>query len=117
MQRCAPAAQRIAKRRWGRRSGLLRGAALLVEDPATLIADGDPAGTAFFQTARVAAGSWLATLTALATALACGLANTMVAQVGTSRLLYAMARDRLFFAPPPMSSTFQPTCTMAVPLE
>ncbi|MFI7600748.1 APC family permease [Actinoplanes sp. NPDC049681] len=69
-------------------------AALLVEDPATLIADGDAAGTAFFETARVAAGSWLATLTALATALAWGLANNMVAQVGTSRLLYAMARDR-----------------------
>lgn len=69
-------------------------AALLVEDPAALIADGDPAGTAFFETARVAAGSWLATLTALATALAWGLANNMVAQVGTSRLLYAMARDR-----------------------
>ncbi|MEV8509695.1 APC family permease [Actinoplanes sp. NPDC051475] len=69
-------------------------AALLVEDPATLIADGDPAGTAFFDTARVAAGPWLATLTALATALAWGLANNMVAQVATSRLLYAMARDR-----------------------
>ncbi|MEV4638529.1 APC family permease [Actinoplanes sp. NPDC049548] len=69
-------------------------AALLVEDPGGLIAQGDPAGTAFFETARVAAGSWLATLTALATALAWGLANNMVAQVGTSRLLYAMARDR-----------------------
>ncbi|MEV6598824.1 APC family permease [Actinoplanes sp. NPDC051346] len=69
-------------------------AALLVEDPARLIADGDPAGTAFFDTARVAAGPWLATMTALATALAWGLANNMVAQVATSRLLYAMARDR-----------------------
>ncbi|MEV4704506.1 APC family permease [Actinoplanes sp. NPDC049316] len=69
-------------------------AALLVEDPAALIADGDPNGTAFFDTARVAAGPWLATLTALATALAWGLANNMVAQVATSRLLYAMARDR-----------------------
>ncbi|GIE93881.1 porin [Paractinoplanes rishiriensis] len=68
-------------------------AALLVEDPAKLIAEGDPAGTAFYDTARVAAGPWLATLTALATALAWGLANNMVAQVGTSRLLYAMARD------------------------
>jgi len=68
-------------------------AALLVEDPATLIADGDPGGTAFFDAARVAAGPWLATLTAVATALAWGLANNMVAQVGTSRLLYAMARD------------------------
>jgi len=69
-------------------------AALLVESPATLIADGDPTGTAFYDAARVAAGPWLATVTALATALAWGLANNMVAQVATSRLLYAMARDR-----------------------
>jgi amino acid transporter len=69
-------------------------AALLVPDPAGLIANGDPQGTAFYDTARVAAGPWLATLTALATALAWGLANNMVAQIATSRLLYAMARDR-----------------------
>jgi amino acid transporter len=68
-------------------------AALLVEDPARLIADGDPAGTAFFDTAGTAVGPWLGKLTALATAVAWGLANNMVAQVGTSRLLYAMARD------------------------
>ena len=69
-------------------------AALLVKDPARLIAEGDAAGTAFYDTARVAAGPWLATLTAVATALAWGVANNMVAQVATSRLLYAMARDR-----------------------
>ena len=69
-------------------------AALLVESPARLIREGDAAGTAFYDTARVAAGPWLATVTALATALAWGLANNMVAQVATSRLLYAMARDR-----------------------
>lgn len=68
-------------------------AALLVEDPATLIAQGDPSGTAFYETARIAAGSWLATATAVATGLAWGFANNMVAQVATSRLLYAMARD------------------------
>jgi Amino acid permease len=68
-------------------------AALLVPSPGTLIVDGDPAGTAFYDTARVAAGPWLVTVTALATALAWGLANNMVAQVATSRLLYAMARD------------------------
>ncbi len=66
---------------------------LLVEDPAMLIADGDPSGTAFYETARLAAGSWLATATALGTGLAWGVANNMVAQVATSRLLYAMARD------------------------
>ncbi|MEU7905260.1 APC family permease [Actinoplanes sp. NPDC049118] len=69
-------------------------AALLVTDPARLIADGDPAGTAFYDTARVAGGPWLATLTAVATALAWGIANNMVAQLATSRLLYAMGRDR-----------------------
>jgi amino acid transporter len=68
-------------------------AALLVPDPAGLIANGDPDGTAFYDSARVAGGAWLATLTAVATAIAWGVANSMVAQVATSRLLYAMARD------------------------
>ena len=67
--------------------------ALLVKDPAALIANGDPSGTAFYSTARAAAGPWLATATAVATGLAWGLANNMVAQVATSRLVYAMARD------------------------
>jgi amino acid transporter len=69
-------------------------AALVVPDPAGLIANGDPGGTAFYDAARVAGGGWLATLTAVATAIAWGVANSMVAQVATSRLLYAMARDR-----------------------
>jgi amino acid transporter len=69
-------------------------AALLVPDPAALLANGDPEGTAFYDAARLAGGAWLATLTAVATAVAWGVANSMVAQVATSRLLYAMARDR-----------------------
>ncbi|KQT89541.1 porin [Marmoricola sp. Leaf446] len=69
-------------------------AALLVPDPATLIAEGDAGGTAFYDAAAVAAGPWLAMLTALATAIAWGFANALVAQLATSRLLYAMARDR-----------------------
>ncbi|MFG1905040.1 APC family permease, partial [Micromonospora carbonacea] len=69
-------------------------AAMLVADPGTLLAGGDPAGTAFYDVARVAGGGWLATLCAVATAVAWGLPNSMVAQVATSRLLYAMARDR-----------------------
>jgi amino acid transporter len=36
----------------------------------------------------------LATVSAIATALAWGVANTLVAQVATSRLIFAMARDR-----------------------
>ncbi len=69
-------------------------ASLLVADPAGLLANGDPEGTAFYDAARLASGPWLATLCAVATAIAWGVANSMVAQVATSRLLYAMARDR-----------------------
>jgi amino acid transporter len=69
-------------------------AALLVPNAPDLLANGDPNGTAFYDAARVAGGGWLATLTAVATAIAWGVANSMVAQVATSRLLYAMARDR-----------------------
>jgi amino acid transporter len=69
-------------------------AALLVPDPDTLIAEGDAAGTAFYDAAAVAGGAWLATLTAVATAVAWGFANSLVAQAATSRLLFAMARDR-----------------------
>ena len=69
-------------------------AALLVPDPAGLIAQGDPGGTAFYDAADVASGAWLAKLTALATAIAWGFANSLVAQAATSRLLFAMARDR-----------------------
>jgi amino acid transporter len=42
----------------------------------------------------VAGGGWLAGLAALSTAIAWGFANSLVAQAATSRLLYAMARDR-----------------------
>jgi amino acid transporter len=69
-------------------------AAMLVPDPAALITDGDPGGTAFYDAAAVAGGPWLATLTAVATAIAWGFANSLVAQAATSRLLFAMARDR-----------------------
>ncbi|MGI5246776.1 APC family permease [Dactylosporangium sp. CA-139066] len=69
-------------------------AALLVPNPDKLIADGDPDGVAFYDAAHVGGGVWLAKLTAVATAVAWGFANSLVAQVATSRLLYAMARDR-----------------------
>jgi amino acid transporter len=69
-------------------------AAMLVPKPDALLAEGDPNGTAFYDAAEVAGGGWLATLCAVATAIAWGLPNSMVAQVATSRLLYAMARDR-----------------------
>ena len=69
-------------------------ASLLVPNPGRLISDGDPGGTAFYDAARIAGGGWLASLCAVATAIAWGLPDSMVAQVAISRLLYAMARDR-----------------------
>jgi len=76
-------------------------ASMYVPDPATLInADAttsEGAGAlanAFYDAAEAAGGGWLATLTAAATAIAWGFADTLVAQVATSRLLYAMSRDR-----------------------
>jgi amino acid transporter len=69
-------------------------AALLVADPAALISEGDAGGTAFYDAAEVAGGHWLSVLTAVATAIAWGFANSLVAQAATSRLLFAMARDR-----------------------
>jgi amino acid transporter len=69
-------------------------ASLLVPNPDALISKGDPGGTAFYDAAAVAGGAWLSKLTALATAIAWGFANALVAQAATSRLLYAMARDR-----------------------
>ncbi|MEU9830091.1 APC family permease [Streptosporangium sp. NPDC048047] len=69
-------------------------AALLVPDRARLLSQGDPAGTAFYDVAEFAGGRWLGILTAVATAIAWGFANSLVAQAATSRLLYAMARDR-----------------------
>jgi len=69
-------------------------ASMLVPDASGLIANGDPGGTAFYDAARVGGGEWIAWLTAFATAIAWGFANSLVAQAATSRLLYAMARDR-----------------------
>ena len=69
-------------------------AAMLVPNGAQLLAEGDPAGTAFYDAAEVAGGEWLSVLTAVSTAIAWGFANALVAQAATSRLLFSMARDR-----------------------
>jgi amino acid transporter len=69
-------------------------ASMLVHDPAGLIKHGDAAGTAFYDAAKNAGGPFLFILTAAATAVAWGFANALVAQAATSRLLFAMARDR-----------------------
>ena len=68
-------------------------ASMLVPNAPDLLANGDAEGTAFYDAARVGGGEWLAWLTAFATAVAWGFANSLVAQAATSRLLYAMARD------------------------
>ncbi|HKU10024.1 MAG TPA: APC family permease, partial [Sinomonas sp.] len=67
-------------------------ASMLVHDPAGLLANGDPNGTAFYDAAKNAGGAFLFILTAAATAVAWGFANALVAQAATSRLLFAMAR-------------------------
>ncbi|MBC7723991.1 MAG: APC family permease [Burkholderiaceae bacterium] len=69
-------------------------ASMLVDDPAALIANGDPTGVAFYQAAANAGGQFMFILTAASTAIAWGFANALVAQAATSRLLFAMARDR-----------------------
>ncbi|MCG6576821.1 APC family permease [Pseudomonas sp. AF32] len=51
------------------------------------------ADTAFYEIAELAAGSWLATLTAVATALSWGVAVAITSQAAVSRLLFGMARD------------------------
>ncbi|TQS25047.1 APC family permease [Microbispora sp. KK1-11] len=67
-------------------------AALLAPNRADLLAHGGD--NAFYDTAEYAGGHWLSVLTAVATAVAWGFANSLVAQAATSRLLFAMARDR-----------------------
>ncbi|MBT2229447.1 APC family permease [Nonomuraea sp. NEAU-A123] len=69
-------------------------AALLVPDRAALLAPGAQLGNAFYDMASYAGGAWLGVLCAVATAIAWGFANSLVAQAATSRLLFAMARDR-----------------------
>jgi amino acid transporter len=69
-------------------------AAMLVPHPDQLISKGDAAGTAFYQAAAQAGGPFMFVLTAAATAIAWGFANALVAQAATSRLLFAMSRDR-----------------------
>jgi amino acid transporter len=51
-------------------------------------------GTAFYEIARLAGGVWLEWAVLGAVALASGIANAMAAQAATSRILFAMARDR-----------------------
>ncbi|KAB7763760.1 APC family permease [Xanthomonas maliensis] len=49
---------------------------------------------AFFEIGRLVAGPWLQVVIALTVAISAAVANSLVAQAATSRLLFAMARDR-----------------------
>ncbi|WP_067178242.1 APC family permease [Microtetraspora niveoalba] len=69
-------------------------AALLAPNREELLAQGSTMDSAFYDVAEYAGGHWLSVLTAVATAIAWGFANSLVAQAATSRLLFAMARDR-----------------------
>ncbi len=51
------------------------------------------AATAFYEVAGRAGGAWLRTVTIVASVIASGIANAMVAQAAVSRILFAMARD------------------------
>jgi amino acid transporter len=54
----------------------------------------DATNQAFYQVAGLAAGHWMTVLVAVSAALAAAVANSLVAQNATARLLFSMARDR-----------------------
>lgn len=68
-------------------------ASLLVPNREQLLA-GEGVGNAFYDAAAVAGGQWLSVLCAIATAIAWGFVDSLLAQAAVSRLLYVMARDR-----------------------
>ncbi|GAA4210922.1 APC family permease [Actinocatenispora rupis] len=68
-------------------------ASMYVSSPHAVASNVD---NAFYDTAKAAGGPWLSTLTAVTTAIAWGFADSLVAQVATSRLLFAMGRDGQF---------------------
>ena len=69
-------------------------AALIVPDPEQLLAlsDGN-LDQGFYTVAAVAGGQFLSFLTAMATAIAWGIVNSLAAQTAITRILYAMGRD------------------------
>jgi amino acid transporter len=68
-------------------------AALLVPGTTEFVGQ-DATNQAFYQVAGLAAGQWLTVLVAVTSALAAAVANSLVAQNATARLLFSMARDR-----------------------
>jgi amino acid transporter len=68
-------------------------AALLVPGSTQFVGE-NATNDAFYQVAGIAGGSWLMSLCAIVVALSSAVANSLVAQAATSRLLFSMARDR-----------------------
>jgi amino acid transporter len=54
----------------------------------------DATNSAFYDISEAAAGHWMLVVMAVTVALAAAVANSLVAQAATSRLLYSMGRDR-----------------------
>jgi amino acid transporter len=54
----------------------------------------DAANSAFYDLSGQAAGHWMLVVMAVTVAIAAAVANSLVAQAATSRLLYSMGRDR-----------------------
>ncbi|HEY3752365.1 MAG TPA: APC family permease [Pseudonocardiaceae bacterium] len=67
-------------------------AALLVPGKTQFTGE-DATNQAFYQVAGLAAGHWMTVLVAVSSALAAAVANSLVAQNATARLLFSMARD------------------------
>lgn len=67
-------------------------AALLVPNK-TKFHGQDATNQAFYHVAGLAAGHWLTAVVAVSSALAAAVADSLVAQAATSRLLFSMARD------------------------
>lgn len=67
-------------------------AALLVPGKTQFVGQ-DATNQAFYHVAGLAAGHWMTVLVAVSSALAAAVANSLVAQNATARLLFSMARD------------------------
>jgi amino acid transporter len=68
-------------------------AALLVPGQTEFVGDA-ATNDAFYTVSGLISGTWLKVLAAISTVLATSIANALVAQAATARLLFAMARDR-----------------------
>lgn len=68
-------------------------AALLLPGQTEFVGD-DATNNAFYTVAALVGGTWFKVVVAIAVALGSAIANALVAQAATSRLLFSMSRDR-----------------------